>query len=64
MSERKIKIFKTFEEQEQYHLEWMRNSSAKERFTALFKLQQVTKAFRKQPSDKRTITIHHGYFEQ
>ncbi len=61
MAERKIKFFKTFEEQEEYHLDWMRNSTPKERFIALYKMQQFTNALHKQRSDKRTIIIHHGY---
>jgi hypothetical protein len=60
MAERKIKIFKTFEEQENYHLDWMRNSTPKERFAALFKMQQFTNVIHKQPYSKRLITIHNG----
>jgi len=58
---RTIKVFKTFEEQEAYHLEQMRKTTVRERFISLFKMQQFTQAFRKSASDKRTITIHHGY---
>ena len=60
MADRQIKIFKTFEEQEAYHLDWMLKSSPRERFAALFKMQQFTNKFHKQDSDKRTITIHNG----
>ncbi|HEX5151805.1 MAG TPA: hypothetical protein VFW07_10160 [Parafilimonas sp.] len=60
MAERKIKIFKTFEEQEAYHLDWMLNSSPKERFAALFRMQQFTNRFHKPASDKRAIIIHNG----
>jgi len=60
MGERKIKIFKTFEEQEAYHLDWMINSTPKERFAALLKMQQFTNRFHKPTSDKRTIIIHNG----
>jgi len=61
MGERKIKIFKTFEEQEAYHLDWMINSTPKERFAALFKMQQFTYRIHKKASDKRTITIHRDF---
>lgn len=64
MAERKIKIFKTFEEQEAYHLELMLNSTPEERFIALFKMQEITNKFHKQPSRKRTITIHNGSSKQ
>ena len=63
MSERKIKIFNTFEEQEKYHLDWTINSTPKERLLALFQMQAASKAFHKKHSNKRTITIRHGYFE-
>jgi hypothetical protein len=61
---RSIKVFKTFEEQEMYHLEQMRKTTARERFISLFKMQEFTQAFRKSTSDKRTIIIHHGYLKQ
>ena len=64
MSERRIKIFKTFEEQEAYHLEWAINTTPKERLIALLKMQRVTNTFHKKTPGKRTITIHHGYFKQ
>jgi hypothetical protein len=61
---RTIKIFKTFEEQEAYHLEQMRKTTVKERFRSLLKMQQFTQAFHRTVSDKKTITIHHGYLKQ
>lgn len=64
MSERRIKIFKTFEEQEAYHLEWMLNSSPKERFSTLFKMQQLTNKFHKKTPCERTIIIHNGSSQQ
>ncbi len=60
MGERRIKIFKSFEEQEAYHLNWMLNSTPAERLQALYKMQQITNKFHKQESDKRTIIIHNG----
>ncbi len=64
MGERTIKIFKTFEEQELYHLELMRNSTPQERFAALLKMQQLTNKLHKHPSQKRSIMIHDGSFKQ
>ncbi|HEY6975910.1 MAG TPA: hypothetical protein VH396_06460 [Chitinophagaceae bacterium] len=60
---RTIKIFKTFEEQEAYHLEQMRKTTVMERFMSLLKMQQFTQTFHKAASDKRTITIHHEYLK-
>lgn len=39
-----IRIFKSFEEQEMYHLELMRNSTIEERFRKFYQMQQMTKA--------------------
>jgi len=64
MAERSIKIFKTFEEQEAYHLDWAVNSTPKERLITLLKMQRITNAFHKQAAGKRTIIIHHGYLKQ
>jgi hypothetical protein len=61
---RTIKIFKTFEEQKAYHLEQMRKTTVRERFISLLKMQRFTQAVHKVASDKRTITIHHGYLKQ
>ena len=63
MAEGTIKIFKTFEEQEDYHLERMRNSTPEERFAALYKMQQFTNKLHKETPDKKAIIIHHGYFK-
>jgi hypothetical protein len=61
---RKIKVFSSFEEQDQYHLEQMKKTTVKERFIALFQMQKFTNAIRKNSSYKRTIVIHHGHPEQ
>ena len=61
MAERRIKIFKTFEEQEAYHLDWMINSTPNERFAALLKMQQFTNKLHKPASDKGTIIIHRSF---
>ncbi len=53
-----IKIFKSFEEQEQYHLELMANSSVIERFRALYQMQQLPKNIHPLPNNKRRIIIY------
>ncbi|MEJ7672517.1 MAG: hypothetical protein WKF59_07360 [Chitinophagaceae bacterium] len=40
-----IRIFKSFEEQEQYNLEMMAKTTPEERFRKLYKMQQLTKMF-------------------
>jgi len=42
---REIKISKSFEEQEHYQLELIRNTTPHERFLSLFRMQQLTKSF-------------------
>jgi hypothetical protein len=39
---RSIKIFKSLEEQEEYHLDLMRQSSVLERFRRLYAMQQMS----------------------
>ena len=58
MSERKIKIFKTFEEQEMYFLEYFFNMTPSERLQALAKLQgqNLRKDFLQRPQKK--IMLH------
>jgi hypothetical protein len=51
--ERKIKIFKSFEEQEQYKLEEMRNTTPLERFQMLYAMQQMTRKFHPSSEDKK-----------
>ncbi|MEO6406526.1 MAG: hypothetical protein ABIY51_10070 [Ferruginibacter sp.] len=55
-----IKIFKSFEEQEQYHLELMAKLTPQERFKALYQMQQLTKKFHPVTDKFRKIIIHHG----
>lgn len=56
-----IKIFKSFEEQEQYHLEMMAKSTPEERFRVLYQMQQMTKKFHPVEDKTRKIIIHHGH---
>lgn len=55
---REIKIFKSFQEQENYHVEMMRSSTALERLKTLFRMQQTTKLFHPVTDKVRKIIIH------
>lgn len=55
---REIKIFKSFEEQEQYKFEEMRNPTVLERFKILFAMQQMTKRLHPSSDNKRRIIIY------
>ncbi|HUS01258.1 MAG TPA: hypothetical protein VMY77_06005 [Chitinophagaceae bacterium] len=59
-----IKIFKSFEEQEQYHKEIMINTTPHERFKKLYQMQQVSKKFRPMADKSRKIIIHHSKEEK
>ena len=52
-----IRIFKSFEEQEAYHLELMRNSTVEERFRKLYLMQKMTRSFHPAKDSKRKIII-------
>jgi hypothetical protein len=54
---REIKIFKSFQEQDEYHIERMRNSSVFERFRTLFQMQKTTKLFHPLTDKIRKIII-------
>lgn len=56
-----IKIFKSFEEQEQYKNELLINTTPHERFKALFEMQQVTKKFHSRDDKSRKIIIFNGH---
>jgi len=60
---REIKIFKSFEEQEAYHLEQMMKKTIKERFRSLFLMQQMTSLLHPCADKSRKIIIHNGYPE-
>ncbi len=55
-----IKIFKSFEEQEQYHKEMMANSTPQERFKTLYQMQQMTKKIHPVTDRSRKIIIRNG----
>jgi len=62
MGERKIKIFKSFEEQEKYFLDYFFNLSPSERLQALAKLQKINNPHQgRNPSKKITIRKHFVY---
>jgi hypothetical protein len=60
--ERKIKIFKTFEEQEAYHLQQQSETTPLERFKNLFYMQQLSLQLRPKKDMLRKIVVSHGYF--
>ncbi len=65
---RTIKIFKTFEEQHDYQLQRLRETSVNDRFAALYEMQKFTESFHKKNlpeggADKRVIIIHYGYLK-
>lgn len=62
--QRQIRIFKSFQEQEEYHNECMRNSTPEQRLRILYQMQQWSILFSKEKPGKRKITIHHGHTKQ
>ena len=62
--ERKIKIFKTFEEQEAYHLQQQKETTPLERFKNLFYMQQLSAKLNPPKDTQRKIVTHRGYFTQ
>ena len=61
---REIKIFKSFEEQEKFHLAEMRKTTALERFRNLFELQQLTNTFHPSTDKSRKIVIQKNGYSQ
>lgn len=61
---REIKIFKSFEEQEEYQLEQMRNTTVKERFENLFRMQQVSNLFRPSKDHEKILIIQRNGHSQ
>ncbi len=60
--ERKIKIFKSFEEQNEYQLEQQRKTTPLERLQMLYRMQQMTLKFHPPVNKKRTLHFTNGYF--
>ena len=58
-----IRIFKSFEEQEQYNLQMMAKTTPEERFRKLYQMQQLTKMFHPVTDKSRKIIIRNGYSE-
>jgi hypothetical protein len=54
---RTIKIFKSFEEQEKYALDLMRNTTPLQRFQSLYRMQQWTKKLHLPKDKSRKIII-------
>lgn len=55
-----IKIFKSFEEQEQYQLEQRRKTTPLERFGNLHRMQKLSRLFNPPADTTRKIIIQHG----
>ncbi|HXL56481.1 MAG TPA: hypothetical protein VN958_09505 [Chitinophagaceae bacterium] len=58
---RTIKIFKTFEEQEQYDLDLMGKTTPLQRFQSLYRMQQWTRLFHPAKDKSRKIIIGNGH---
>ncbi len=58
-----IRIFKSFEDQEQYNLKRMAKTTPEERFRKLYKMQQLTNMFHPVTDKSRKIIIRNGYSE-
>jgi hypothetical protein len=54
---KEIHLFKSFEEQEAWHLEEMRKSTVQERFRRLYLMQQMTKRLHPHKDSERKIVI-------
>ena len=55
-----IRIFKSFEEQEQYSLEQMSKTTPLERFKNLHRMQMLSGRFHPVTDKSRKIVIQHG----
>jgi hypothetical protein len=60
--EKRIKIFKSFEEQEQYALNAMIATTPAKRFERLFEMQKLTNLFKKNIDNTRRIIIKKNGF--
>ncbi|HYM93619.1 MAG TPA: hypothetical protein VET23_05725 [Chitinophagaceae bacterium] len=59
-----VRIFKSFEEQEQYYKKQMLQSSIAERFRKLYQMQQMTRLLHPITDNSRKIQIRNGRSEQ
>lgn len=62
--ERSIKIFKSFEKQEQFHTEKMLLCIPLQHFQNLFRMQQLTNLFQDAKNKKRKIIIQKNGYPQ
>jgi hypothetical protein len=60
--EKRIKIFKNFEEQERYALNEMIATTPAKRFERLFEMQKLTNIFRRSMDNTRRIIIKKNGF--
>lgn len=61
---KEIKIFKSFEEQEQFYTDKMRKTTALQRFQNLFRMQQLTHLFHPPTNKARKIIIQKDGYTQ
>ncbi len=60
--DKKLRIFKSFEEQEQYHKELMSQSTIAQRFRKLFQMQQMNRLLHPVKDRSRKIQIRKWTF--
>jgi hypothetical protein len=60
--DKKLRIFKSLEEQEQYHKELMSQSTITERFRKLFQMQQMNRMLHPLTDKSRKIQIRKWTF--
>ncbi len=58
---REIKIFKSFEEQEAYHLDRQKNTTPGQRLVNLLYMQNLSRKFRPNKTTEKKIIITHGF---
>jgi len=61
--DKKLRIFKSFEEQEQYHKELMGQSTIAKRFRKLFQMQQMNRMLHPVTDKSRKIQIRKSAFD-
>jgi hypothetical protein len=59
--EKKIHVFKSFEEQNEWHLDQMRKTTVEERFRELYLMQQMTRLLHPPKKSERKIVIKNGF---